>query len=72
MSVVLEEALKLPPPERVRIADALYDSVEQDPNAFPLNEEQKKELERRLEDYRKNPGTGSSWEEVKARYFARR
>ncbi len=72
MSVVLEEALKLPAPERVRIADALYDSVEQDPDAFPLTEEQKKELERRLEDYRNNPDTGSSWEDVKTRYFARR
>ena len=72
MSVVLEEALKLPPPERLRIADALYDSVEQDPNAFPLTEEQKKELERRLEDYRSDPGSGSSWEDVRARYLARR
>ncbi len=65
MSAVLEEALKLPPPERLRIAYALYDSVEQDPNAFPLTEEQKKELERRLEDYRNNPGDVIQWEEVK-------
>lgn len=72
MSVVLEEALKLPPPERLRIADALYDSVEQDPHALPLTDAQKKELESRLEDYRNNPDGGSSWEQVKARYLARR
>jgi putative addiction module component (TIGR02574 family) len=72
MSVLLEEALKLSPHERLRIADALYDSVERDPNAFPLTDEQKAELERRLEDLRQNPDAGSSWEEVKARYLARR
>ncbi|MGD9563127.1 MAG: addiction module protein [Pyrinomonadaceae bacterium] len=72
MNAVLEEALKLPPPERLRIADALYYSVEKDPDAFPLTEAQEKELDRRLEDYRNDPGKSSSWEDVKARYLARR
>ena len=33
----------------------------------PLSQAQQQELERRLENYEKNPTTGSSWEDVKKR-----
>jgi putative addiction module component (TIGR02574 family) len=55
MSILLEQALKLPPPERRQLADDIYESLESADDRFSLTEEQKAELSRRLEDYRKNP-----------------
>jgi len=63
---ILKEALKLPDVEKLELIGDLWDSLSH-PNDIPLTEEQKKELDKRLEDYYKNPESGSSWEEVKAR-----
>jgi putative addiction module component (TIGR02574 family) len=35
-------------------------------STFELTEAQKKELDRRLESTRTNPGQGRTWEEIKA------
>ena len=72
MSVILEEALKLPVAERRKLADDLYESIESSPEAFSLTPEQEAELARRIEDYEKNPGGNFSWEEVEAEVLARK
>jgi putative addiction module component (TIGR02574 family) len=72
MSILLEQALKLPPPERRQLADAIYESLESADDGFSLTEEQKAELSRRLEDYRKNPDGNFSWEEVRDAALARK
>ncbi len=53
--------------ERIQLAEDLWDSILTDTNAAPLSEEQKQELDRRLETHRQNPKQGSTWEEVKQR-----
>jgi putative addiction module component (TIGR02574 family) len=53
--------------ERIQLAEDLWDSILTDSNAVPLGEEQKQELDRRLEMHRQNPKQGSTWEEVKQR-----
>lgn len=53
--------------ERIQLAEDLWDSILEQQEEFPLTEAQKQELDRRLENYQKNPTTGSSWEEVKKR-----
>lgn len=55
MRELLEEALKLPIGERIRFADALYSSVVDPPGSTRLTDEQIAELERRIEDYERNP-----------------
>ncbi|MFN7503438.1 MAG: addiction module protein, partial [Dolichospermum sp.] len=45
----------------------LWDSILEHQEELPLSSAQQQELERRLENYKKNPTTGSSWEEVKKR-----
>ena len=45
MSVLLEQALKLPVAERRKLADDLYESIESSPEAFRLTPEQEAELE---------------------------
>jgi len=71
MSVILEEALKLPAAERRKLADDLYESIEASPDAFRLTAEQEAELARRVEDYEKNPGGGCSWDEIRKAALAR-
>ena len=65
---ILKELPALQPADRREIFDRLCDLQERDLLAgqSPTPEE-KALLDRELEDYRKNPEAGSSWEEVEAR-----
>ena len=67
MSVLLEQALKLPVAERRKLADDLYESIESSPEAFRLTPEQEAELERRVEYNRLNPDDVVPWEEARER-----
>ena len=64
MSVLFEQALKLPIAERRKLADDLYESIESSPEAFRLTPEQEAELDRRIEYNRLNPDDVVPWEEV--------
>jgi putative addiction module component (TIGR02574 family) len=66
-SISLDELLKLPPEERVEIALALWDSLEdsQLDALVPLTDEQKAELDRRLEEHDRDPGSAIPWEQVR-------
>lgn len=67
MSTQLEEALKLPIPERIKLVEDIWDSIAAVPEAVKLTDEQMAEIERRLEDYRKNPKNVIPWEEARER-----
>ena len=54
--------------ERIQLAEDLWDSILEQQEELPLSQAQQQELERRLENYEKNPTTGSSWEDVKKRH----
>lgn len=69
--VSLADILELPVPERIRLVEEIWESVAEVPEAVPLTEEQKAELNRRLDAYRNNPNAGSPWSDVKARILAR-
>ena len=57
---------RLSPSERLELAQELWDSVDpaSDASVLPLSEEQRAELDRRLEELDES---GSSWPEVKDR-----
>lgn len=65
--LLIAEALKLSPQDRIRIAEVLWDSTPDENVDFPLTDDQRRELERRLADYEANPDEGSDWQEVLAR-----
>jgi putative addiction module component (TIGR02574 family) len=67
MSVLLEKALELPIPERIKLVEDIWDSIAAVPEAVRLTHEQMAEVERRLEDYRKNPENVIPWEEARER-----
>jgi putative addiction module component (TIGR02574 family) len=63
----LSDLLELSVFERIQLVADLWDSVAAVPEAVPLTKAQKDELDRRLDEYRKNPDAGSPWELVKGR-----
>jgi putative addiction module component (TIGR02574 family) len=64
---LVAEILALPVEDRVRLVEAIWDSISAVPEALPLTEWQKEELDRRLDELEKNPDAGSTLEEVFAR-----
>jgi putative addiction module component (TIGR02574 family) len=64
---LVAEILALPVEDRVRLVEAIWDSISAVPEALPLTDWQKEELDRRLDDLEKNPEAGSTLEEVFAR-----
>ena len=64
---LVAEILALPVDERVRLVEAIWDSISAVPEALPLTDWQKEELDRRLAELEADPDAGSSLEEVFAR-----
>jgi putative addiction module component (TIGR02574 family) len=67
----LSDVLELPVSERLKLVEAIWDSIAEVPDALELTEEQRTELDRRLREYEKNPDAGSPWPEVKERILKR-
>ncbi len=63
--ITVDQLFDLPSAERVELAQALWDSVAQNPENVPLTEDQRLELDRRLEAYAQNPTSGVTWESIK-------
>jgi putative addiction module component (TIGR02574 family) len=63
----LSDLLELSVFERIQLVADLWDSVAAVPEAVLLTKAQKDELDRRLDEYHKNPDAGSPWELVKGR-----
>jgi putative addiction module component (TIGR02574 family) len=68
---LLNDVLNLPPKDRLDLVHRLWDSLLDDPDNVVLSDEQKQELDRRYEQYLKDPTEGSTWEEVEAFVRAR-
>jgi len=61
---VLEDLLKLPPAERAELAMALWDSLGDSPELFPLTDAQRTELDQRMAEHGADPSTAVPWEDV--------
>ena len=64
---LIAEILALPVAERMRLIEAIWDSKAAAPEALPLAQWQKDELDRRLAEFEADPDSGASLEEVFAR-----
>ena len=51
--------------ERIQLVEDIWDSVAAFPEAVPMTDAQRQELDRRLEAYAQNPNDGISWDELK-------
>jgi len=61
------EILELPVPDRVRLIEMIWDSITAVPEALPISDDLKAELDRRLAAFESNPEAGLPWEEVRKR-----
>jgi len=64
-SVDIQEILKLSVAERIELVEAIWDSIADAPENLPVTAAQKRELDRRLAEYQKNPGAGRTWGEIR-------
>ena len=58
------EIEKLTPAERLQLVEELWDSLCDQPDAVPLTEAQRAELDRRLDDLEHDGPVGVPWDEV--------
>lgn len=65
-SMTLEEILQLPVEERLRLVEAVWDSLAATPDAIPMSETVRAEIERRDADDERNPEDVIPWADVKA------
>ncbi len=61
----VSEILQLSVAERLQIVEDIWDSIGKTPEELPLSEDEKLELDKRLESYRQNPDEGIEWETLK-------
>lgn len=74
MSNLLEQSLKLPIPERIKLVEDIWDSIADQQSAadVALTPEQTAELERRIEYHERHPNDTVCWETVRDGALARR
>ena len=64
--------LSLSIPERIQLVEDIWDTIAEVPEAVRLTNEQKAELDRRLDAYHRNSDEGSPWGMVRERIRSRR
>ena len=62
-----KDILDLSVSERIQLAQDIWDSVAQVPESLALTDEEKAEIDRRLDAYHKDPNAGSPWSIVRDR-----
>jgi putative addiction module component (TIGR02574 family) len=65
MSTELKEILEMSVAERIQLVEDIWDSIAAVPEALSLTDDERRELDRRLEAYAENPDEGISWDELK-------
>ena len=58
--------------DRIELAEAIWESVEEDQDDFELTDAQKREIDRRLALYEANPDDVIPWETVRKRLQTKR
>jgi putative addiction module component (TIGR02574 family) len=68
MPVTTQDILALNTEEKIKLAEALWQSIEKE-RSNTLTPAQKELLDKRLKLHQANPLAGRSWSEIKYRYF---
>ena len=66
------DVLELPVQDRLQLVEDIWNSIADAPEALELTDEDKRLIDDRLEERRRNPKAGAPWEEVYARITSRR
>lgn len=71
MSATIDELLELEVSQKLDIVEQLWDSITADPRQVAIPDWHLEELDRREEELRRNPQSGTDWETVKQRLLNR-
>ena len=71
-AITANDLLGLPVEERLRLVEDLWDSIAEVPEAVELSDDQRKELDERLEQFHHDPEAGSPWKDVRDRILKRK
>jgi putative addiction module component (TIGR02574 family) len=63
----LSQILKLSVSKRIKLAQAVWDSVAEVPKSLRITKSEKKELDRRLKAYYEDPSSVIPWSKVKSK-----
>ncbi len=66
-----ESIFDLSTAEKLQLVEDLWDDIAGSPAEIPMHDWQKEELARRKANLQQNPGSASSWEQVKSRIRSR-
>ena len=62
--ITVVDTLNLSIPERIQLAEDIWDTIATQAESLELTEDEKKIIDERLEAYHRNPDLGSPWNEV--------
>lgn len=65
----LSELLELPPEQRLQLVEAIWDSLVEVPEAVPVSDDVREELDRRLAAYYADPDSARPWSEIREELF---
>ncbi len=65
MSVIADQALDLPPAQRLRLIDKIWRSLSVDPDQIPVQETVLDELDSRRKKYKEKPSSLQDWADLK-------
>jgi len=65
-AMLLDAAKALPLSERIELAEALWENIAESGYEPPLTAAQAAELDRRMEEHRRNPEAAIPWDRVRA------
>jgi len=65
----LSDLLELPVDQRLQLVEAIWDSLAEFPEAVPVSDDVKQELDRRLAAYYDDRSSARPWREIKAELF---
>jgi len=65
----LSQLLELPASERLQLVEAIWDSLLEVPEAIPISDAVREELDRRLAAYYADPSSARPWEEIREELF---
>lgn len=62
---IIETFRKLPPSEKIRLVEELWDEIAAEAARLPLTESQRRLLDKRIQQHEQNPEDVEAWEKVK-------
>ena len=66
------EILNMPPSARLELLEVIWDSLTKVPEAIPISDDIREELDRRLANYHRDTETAQPWEDIRDEVFRNR